>query len=260
MKFSLITVTMGDRPEVLHRLVDSLARQTCPDFEHIIVNQSEHSELCGGLSKARNYGLSLAKGEIVAFPDDDAWYDENTLERVASILANAEVDGVSFRVTDEFGRCSAGGYMSASRMPVTRGNVWRTVVSCSFFVKRAVVGSVQFDPQLGVGAGTRFGSGEETDFVLKLLARGARLDYNGCFCIFHPLPHREPKAQNGWRYGNGCGLVLCRHGYSYVRLFWMMGLQFVRALQALVRLRFSKMSFHLAMATGRFFGYFTCGE
>lgn len=43
------------------------------------------------------------------------------------------------------------------------------VVSCSFFVKREKVGKLRFDERLGVGSGTRFGSGEETDFVLNLI-------------------------------------------------------------------------------------------
>ena len=186
MKFSLITVTMGNRPKELQRLCDSLSRQTCQDYEHIIVDQRDHPEWNGGLSRARNYGLSLAKGNIVAFPDDDVWYAPNVLADAAGILEDKQVDGVSFRVTDELDNCSAG-WMGKGRKLISKSSVWHTVVSCSFFLKRQALGDVRFDEQLGCGAGTRFGSGEETDLILSALGNGARIVYEGTKSVFHPL-------------------------------------------------------------------------
>ena len=255
MKFSLITVTMGDRPEELQRLTDSLARQTYRDFEHIVVDQREYPELRNCLSAARNHGLLLATGDAVAFPDDDAWYGPETLSDAAAALSDKDIDGVSFRVVDERGVCSAGGWMSTDRKAVTRSTVWHTAVSCSFFVKRATLGDVRFDERLGVGSGTRFGSGEETDFLLSLIERGARIHYDGSKCVFHPRVTGCVGFGRGWRYGNGYGATLRKHHYGLLRLSWGVGIQLARACQSAVTFRFPKVVYHLAMSAGRLCGY-----
>lgn len=255
MKFSLITVTMGDRPEELHRLKESLSRQTFRDFEHIVIDHREHPELKGGLSRARNFGLALAKGDVVAFPDDDAWYGPETLADAAAALSDEKIDGISFRVVDETGACSAGGWMSADRKEMTRMTIWHTAVSCSFFVKRKVLDDVRFDGGLGAGSGTRFGSGEETDFLLSLIERGAQIRYDGSKCVFHPRVTGCVGFGRGWRYGNGYGATLRKHHYGLLRLSWGVGIQLARACQSAVTFRFPKVVFHLAMSAGRLCGY-----
>ena len=255
MKFSLITVTMGDRPGDLARLGASLDAQSYRDFEWIVVSHREHPEFGGGLSRARNFGISQATGSVLAFPDDDAWYGKDVLRDAASILEYPNVDGVSFRVVDEGGRCSAGGWMSGGRKAVTKSSIWHTAVSCSFFVKRFAMGDVRFDERLGVGSGTRFGSGEETDFLLSLLERGARMEYDGTKCVYHPAVSGSVGIAKGWKYGNGCGMTLRRHGYSVMRLLWAVSVQSARAVQSLALLNPRKAIFHSAMAAGRLAGY-----
>lgn len=259
MKFSLITVTIGDRPVELRRLKDSLARQTFRDFEHIVIDHRDHPEFCGGLAKARNLGLSLAKGDVVAFPDDDAWYGPETLSDAAAAMSDEMIDGISFRVVDETGACSAGGWMSSGRKAMTRATIWHTAVSCSFFIKRKVLGDVRFDERLGVGSGTRFGSGEDTDFLLSLIERGARIHYDGSKCVFHPRVTGCVGLTRGWRYGNGYGAILRKHHYGLARLVWGVGVQLARACQAALTFRFPKAGFHLVMSAGRAGGYLYCG-
>ena len=255
MTISLITVTMGDRHEELARLKASLGAQTFQDFELIVVDQREHPEFRGGLSRARNHGIGLARGDVIAFPDDDAWYPPATLARAAEILSRPDVDGVSFRVTDERGTCSAGGWMSASSMPLSRKNVWHAAVSCSFFMKRSAVGELRFDERLGAGSGTCFGSGEDTDFVLEALCRGARIAYDGKNAVYHPVYKGPWRVLRGWSYGCGTGAVLRKHRYSMFRLAWMAFAQGARVLQALLRCNPKRAVFHVAQAAGRVAGY-----
>ena len=121
MKFSLITVTMGDRPHLLAKLKASLDAQTYRDFELIVVNHEEHPKFKGGLSRARNFGIERASGDVLGFLDDDAWYGPDLLESVSVMLADPENDGVSFRVVDDYGNCSAGGWMPAGKTSVSKG-------------------------------------------------------------------------------------------------------------------------------------------
>lgn len=268
---SLIVGTLG-RVAALRRLLKSLAAQTVRDFEVVLVDQSgteavmpvleEFPTVCvrrvtaaPGLSCARNLGLTLAKGEIVGFPDDDCWYTPNLLAQVTEAFRDPALDGFSFRVTDDDGICSAGGWMSLGQMPMTRKNIWRTAVSCSFFLRRNALGMERFDERLGVGSGTPFGSGEETEFLLRLLARGAYLQYDGTVTVFHPVFRGPWRLRRGWRYGLGHGWVLRRHGYGVAQALLAVALQGGRAAQALLMLRFGKMGFHLAQAAGRAVGF-----
>ena len=257
MKFSLITVTMGNRQKELMRLKSSLAAQTYRDFEHIVIDHREHPELLGSLSRARNLGLSMASGDVVAFPDDDIWYGPDTLEKAVVILADPDVDGISFRVVDEKGTLSAG-WMSSCDFKIAAKNIWHSAVSCSVFLKRRALGDVRFDETLGLGSGTRFGSGEETDLLLTLIERGARLYYYGSNSVFHSSFRKRHTIGRAWLYGNGCGLVLRRHGYGVIRLLWMVFSQCGRAAQSILMLRPHKALFSLTMAAGRIAGYLFC--
>lgn len=254
MKFSLLTVTMGRESE-LERLRASLEAQTYRNFEWIVIDQRQEKATGGGLSAARNLALSMATGDVVVFPDDDAWFAPEVLQSAMDLLTPQDIDGVSFRVTDEDGVPSAG-WMAGSKMQIRKSNVWHTAVSCSLFIKRSVIGNLRFDERLGVGSGTRFGSGEETDFVLKLLQRNVRLFYDGTVHVFHPQYKGRYEISRGWRYGNGCGCVLRRHRYGIGRLLWMVLSQLARAGQSLVQLRMRKAAFHVVQAFGRIAGYF----
>ncbi len=273
--FALIVGTLGRLPE-LRRLLGSLAAQTYRRFRLILVDQSGGGEVAAlaeafaarglplrrvaappGLSAARNRGLALAGGaDVVAFPDDDAWYPPDLLAQVAARLAAPGApDGLSCRVTDEAGACSAGGWMSAASQPVTRANVWRTAVSCSLFLRRDALGDLRFDERLGAGAATPMGSGEETDLLLRLLAAGRRVDYDGALTVFHPVFRGPWRLARGWRYGVGHGWVLRAHGLGAARCLWAVALQGLRAAQAALTLRPRKALFHLAQAAGRAVGF-----
>ena len=91
MKISLILATKG-RVEEMKRFMRSLAQEGNGSFELIVVDQNEDDRVGAilrelnlrfpiihlrsevGLSRARNVGATAATGDIIAFPDDDCWY------------------------------------------------------------------------------------------------------------------------------------------------------------------------------------------
>jgi len=95
LKVSLIVATLGERPEDLSALLRSLIPQVEFIREVIVVDQHSdrdrvpvllnqfrdalpilHTRSERGLSRARNHGLTFAKGRLVAFPDDDCLYQQ----------------------------------------------------------------------------------------------------------------------------------------------------------------------------------------
>lgn len=113
--------------EYLRECVDSVLNQTFRDFEIILVDDGStdsSGDICdeyvekdervtvihqknGGLSVARNTGLSEANGKYVYFLDSDDYISENALATLLNIAENDNsdivfFDAISFADTDDF--------------------------------------------------------------------------------------------------------------------------------------------------------------
>lgn len=271
--FSLVLCSIN-RTSELDCFLKSAASQHYERLEIIIVDQNKDCRLvpviekyesvlkirrvhsAPGLSRARNVGLALARGEWIAFPDDDCIYPADLLNKIASTsAAHPKYDGISTLVTDENGNFSAGGYMGSTQARITKSNIWRCAVSPSIFLKRAAVGQTLFDERLGAGSGTCFGSGEETDFLLSIINGGAICIYIPTLVVHHPVYNGEWDTDRAWKYGCGMGAVLCKHGYSHIHACYYAGLQIIRVIQSFLFLRFRKGLFHFIQACGRISGF-----
>ncbi len=206
---SLILATVG-RTETLHRLVDSLAAQTLHGFELIVVDQNDDERLQPVLQRARSLGLTLrhlkhsppnlalarnagiaaAAGRWLGFPDDDCWYEPQTLERMLlRTLRRDHPDGVVGRWVEQDPAHPAGAlsWQRSSRfrdLPVS---------SITLFVSRELLQKLGgFDGRLGVGQW--FGAGEETDIVLRALRANALVAYEPELRVHH---RADPPAHTG---------------------------------------------------------------
>src|SRR5690606_8001184 len=110
-------------------------------------------------------------GDIVAFPDDDCWYPSNLLNDVAKFFSNnKEVQGLTCRCTDEYNLNSSGRFdRTSGKLDLI--NVWQRGISVTIFLSRNLVDLVGgFDEGIGAGSGTIYGSGEETDYLIRSIS------------------------------------------------------------------------------------------
>lgn len=193
--FSLILATW-ERSEPIGRLLSSLQAQEERSFELLVVDQNaderiathlgrlaEGSERIAwrrlrqsepNLSVARNTGLAQARGEFVAFPDDDCWYEVDTLAQVRNYLANTPgIDGVVACWTDI---CPTDADTAPRRLRLEEWRRFRggDASSITLFLRRSRIEAIGgFEPRLGIGRW--YGAGEETDLLLRLLADDAEI-------------------------------------------------------------------------------------
>jgi glycosyltransferase involved in cell wall biosynthesis len=161
------------------------------------------------LSKARNAGMKELSGDIIAFPDDDCWYEPNLLATVANFFRdNPEIDCICTNVYDPVRRSVYGKRPVGITRRVSFINLFRLCISVGIFVRREALelAGAYFDETLG--AGTPIGSGEETELLGRLLSRGCRIEYVGDIQVYHPVPHySKSDVRKSYDYGVGFGHV-----------------------------------------------------
>ncbi len=270
LKVSLIVATLGERPEELTTLLHSLVAQVRFISEIIVVDQNPdrdrvphlldqfhevlpilHTRSEPGLSRARNHGLILAGGDLIAFPDDDCVYPEGLLEWVADWFeSNIEYDILAVGVKDAAGVPSGNRWFQDS-CEIKPINAFRTTFSSSLFLLADLARSAQFDLRLGVGSGTPYGSGEETDYVLRLLRMNARGRFDRTRHVIHPrrdMLSGNASAPRAQAYGFGMGHLLRIHS---LRGLWISFLAYNCARAALALLRGNLEGARLCMAQTR---------
>ncbi len=234
MHFSLILATVG-RVEEVGQFLKSLDGQTHRTFDLIVVDQNEDGRLLPilksyrerflilhlksqpGLSRARNVGLPHARGDVVAFPDDDCSYSPGLLKRVCAFLeSHPQMDGLTGRVVDQHGRSGTARFDDEPGL-LDQSNVWQRTSSITLFLRRRIVERIGgFDEELGVGAGTIWGGGEDIDYPLRALRAGFKLYYSPEITAFHPSPQEYDYAKlasRAYGYGAGIGRVWRKHRY-----------------------------------------------
>jgi glycosyltransferase involved in cell wall biosynthesis len=181
-----VVVPTYNRPDHLKRCLDSLTRVFYPDWELLIVDQSDDRSpqsltlrfqnpnltpkwlrASKGLSVARNMGLSRATGDILAFLDDDCTVESSWLQSVSDFFARRpDVPLVFGAVTAPvtLHDCFVPVYMP-QRERVVHGRLGTLKVrgiGAAMYIRPRLLPTLRFDEQLGAGA--VFPSCEDSDF------------------------------------------------------------------------------------------------
>lgn len=252
-KFSLIVATYGRYAE-LAEFLQSVGQQTLElsDIEVIVVDQNTQLDLCSileqyrdilvikhiksttkGLSYNRNLGIAQAKGQIMAFPDDDCRYYPDTLEAVSHAFEqNPKTKLILGRIFDRATGKSVIRSWPKEAKAISKFNFLTYYSSITIFAKQPV----DFDERLG--AGTYFGSYEDADFVYRFLAKFGNALYEPNIEVWHSEQnlHVFPE-QKVIQYGLGFGALARKH-WSLLFAYFLSGVLAFHAfswLRAMVR-------------------------
>lgn len=203
MKISLILATLGRDTEV-GEFLNSLIAQTYQDFELIIIDQNKDGKIdqhvkslqgvinfCHikvdfvGNARARDYGIGLAQGRIIAFPDDDCTYDKDVLRQVAnefnqrekiSILVGGSYDAKTARFSI--------GVNSRKAQFFSRFGMMGVEFTQFFDISR--IDKKQFYLDHDFGIGSKYSGAEGFELLYRLLRAGSVAFYNPDIRIYHP--------------------------------------------------------------------------
>lgn len=231
--FSLIVVTK-DRLDVIERLFSSLSRQEYKNFSVIFVYENTCNKLATtlidcfsdafsimgiatgpvGVARARNIAFPHISGEYVAFPDDDCWYLPDTLAKIAQIFTdNPSVGGIlATRISHANSLPEDNGALSeVSRFSAFRGSE----TFLQFYLRSCVDRIGKFDETLGSGTGLPYGSGEDTDYVLRAVQKGYIIGKTLSVGVCHPdVDFDSPSLQQKTTaYANGRMYLLRKHNF-----------------------------------------------
>jgi glycosyltransferase involved in cell wall biosynthesis len=184
-----VIIPTYNRGRTIARAIDSILAQTWKSIEIIVVDSQSTDETAkvlasygnkihviqqprNGPPAARNAGIKLAKGEIIAFLDsDDEWLPEK-LERQVKLLKATESAGVKCCVCNarmEFISGTLTSFASADLYPKQSEGIWinPTEVLCTRFLFFNQVVAVRREALEQVGC-FRSGMMEDYDLALRL--------------------------------------------------------------------------------------------
>jgi len=276
---SLIVATRYRAAEV-KKLLDSLVAQTYQAFDVIVVDQNADDRLVpvleaygrtlrlrhvrsntSGKAAANNVGLRICEGHVIGFPDDDCWYAPDLLRRIVDGFdTHPEWDGMTGceAPSEEFVRNDRFDQVSGQ---VVQDNIMRRHISFAAFFRSKGLAGLFYDERLGIGAKTIWGSGEETDFILRFIKRGCWVQYEPSLVVYHPDwgkgPYTLAAIAKARRYGMGMGRVLQDHGFPASLTFKYMSRPLLGGVYTLLLGKPRKALYHWSIFVGRTAGWTT---
>ena len=233
LKETSIVVCTVDRMRDLEDCLKSLLPFSAAGAEIMVVNNGPHqtetsaiaarhdahviTESKRGVSRARNAGIRTARGSIVAFLDDDSFAAPNWLPLLVGPFLDPEVVAVVGSIAAQTLAdpvSQAFDSLHRAQFPASAKTLDGNTAQESFPMRSALVGNANmairreafdrfgfFDTRFG--RGTRIGSGEEPDMLLRILLGGARIAVQPAAQIFH-RHSTEWRSVRTWAFTSGC--------------------------------------------------------
>lgn len=231
-----IVVACYKRAHLLPGLLDALANQTYRNFELICVDQTGETEIReilrrsplgtkyvryqppdlrrrpgktapSNASGARNSGVLAARGELIAFTDDDCVPERDWLEKLTEPMRlDNKVIAVTGSVAPERATAAERRCRGRQRPQLfyDQGGAGTLGVRRNVFCELG-----GFD--MTIGPGTDVWGAEDTHLIYRFLDHAGRTDSEVAgrpdACITNPLPDRWRRLRREWHYWRSQGIV-----------------------------------------------------
>ena len=243
MKITVIICTYN-RCQDLAKALDSISVSELPDsvqWEVLVVDNNSNDQtraivedLCRqypgrfryvfepkqGLSNARNAGICAARGEILAFTDDDVMVDPLWLQNLTAPMLDSQWAGAGGRIRlgqafqpPRWLTLSGPFDLGGTLVQFDLGDEQRPLDKAPFganmaFRKIMFETYGGFRPDLDRSGKSLIGNGD-TELGERLMAAGERLWYAPSAVVFHPVPKERLKKSymRAWWFGHGRSLI-----------------------------------------------------
>ncbi|HZS12533.1 MAG TPA: glycosyltransferase, partial [Nitrospirales bacterium] len=195
--------------------LEGLTRLSYPNYEVIVVDDGSTDRTAAiaeefpvrlirtaneGLSSARNTGLKEARGEIVAYIDDDAWPDAHWLDYLVATFASGEHAGVGGpNIPPPDDPWTAACVANAPGGPIhvlTSDRVAEHIPGCNMAFRRSCLEAIGgFDVQFRK-------AGDDVDVCWRLQRQGWTLGFNPAAMVWH---RRRGSIRAFWKQQRGYG-------------------------------------------------------
>lgn len=234
IKLSILVPTIGRKHELAMLLQSILDSALHFNYDIIIVDQNpsgflkevldsyqtqlpiiHHLVSFKGLSKAKNYGVKVSKGDFICFPDDDCKVFPDTFAKAFQLLENEKCDMVFGKCIDEKGNDSVLNFQKQQYV-LNPKNMLGGFVEATVVCARGIFEKFEFDENMG--AGTFFGAEEGFDWLYRILTQtDAKAVFSPEIKFYHPqviLSKGDLSAlQRVFKYRCGTAYLCQKHGF-----------------------------------------------
>ncbi len=242
-----VTVCTYNRAPSLRHTLEALAGQRSPvavDWELVIVDNNSRDETATvvrefaarapvpvtylfeprqGVSWARNAAVARAKGEVIAFTDDDVKPASDWVAMLWTLLSESKADMIGGRILPDWSG-PLPGWLKRNRW--LYGNLalvdhehreWLVeehgtpqLWCANMAARRSLLEAIgPFDVALG-RVGNQLHSGEDVDIVTRALAAGAHVLYDPRLVVWHKVPEERMRRSyfRRWHFEGAQGFAL----------------------------------------------------
>ena len=234
-----VIICTFNRSQALRQALDCLRKMTVPSglpWELIVVNNNSRDdtgevvrefstsssiniryalEPKQGLCNARNKGINLAKGDILAFTDDDCLVHSTWIATIAKeFSADPVLAGVGGPLLhhNHKDRAIRTRTFKEREVLTTPRQVFKLIVGGNMAFRRSVFEKIgEFDPHLDVG--TEFLSAGDSDFIYRAYKAGFKMIHSPEVMVYHNHGRRTDSQvfalNRGYVFGRGA--LYCKH-------------------------------------------------
>lgn len=215
LPFISVIVCSYNGSRTIRDTLEGLMRLDYPSYEVIVIDDGSTDNLVSivreypvrllstvnnGLSHARNLGMHLAKGEIVAYIDDDAYPDPHWLRYMAyafSTTGHAAIGGPNIAPDDDGPIATAVANSPGGPIHVLVGDdLAEHIPGCNMsFRKEALLAVGGFDPIFRA-------AGDDVDLCWRIQHTGRTIGFHPSALVWH---HRRNSLKAYWKQQVGYG-------------------------------------------------------